>query len=77
MTSPANGAPQPLPPVVLFPQDFAVILNLLPRAQIVVGDVPKILGTLQRLEAAAKTGAAFIESRPSAPEVTDDEPAKG
>lgn len=59
------------PPAKLFPADFEILMTLLPRAQITVGDVAKILGTLQRLEHAARTKAVFIEDRPSG------EPEKG
>jgi hypothetical protein len=49
---------EPLPR--LFPQDFDILLKLVSRAQVAVGDVPAILPTLQRLEAAKKDGRQFV-----------------
>ena len=59
-----NSGPTAPPPGILFPQDFDILLKLLPRAQIVVGDVPQILGTLQRLEFAAKSRRLYREVQP-------------
>lgn len=59
-----EGASAP-PPAILFAADLALVLQLLPRAQIVVGDIPRIYGALQRLEAAVKTGNTFTEARQS------------
>lgn len=52
-----------LPPAKLYPHDFDLIATLLPRAQITVADVPNILGTLQRLQAALATKTTFTEDR--------------
>jgi hypothetical protein len=49
-------------PVRLLAADLELVLKLLPRAQIVVGDIPQILGSLQRLEAAARTKSDFVEA---------------
>jgi hypothetical protein len=46
----------------LLAADLELVLKLLPRAQIVVGDIPQILGSLQRLEAAARTNHDFVEA---------------
>lgn len=53
------------PTAYLLPADFEIIMKLLPRAQIVVGDVPQIYGTLQRIEAAFKTRSRFIQEVPN------------
>lgn len=67
-TSPAAEGPR----AILLPQDLDIILKLLPRAQIVVGDIPRLYPTLQRIEAAVRTGKAFLEDRPPASEVAGD-----
>jgi hypothetical protein len=54
-------APAERESVRLLPIDLEVVLKLLPRAQIVVGDIPQILGSLQRLEAAARSKSTFVE----------------
>lgn len=48
-----NAAP------VLFPVDFEVIMKLLPRAQITVGDIPNIYPSLGRIEQAARSREVF------------------
>lgn len=63
MDSEKEGASAP-PPSVLFPSDLALFLKLLPRAQIVVGDIPHIYPAMTRLEKAVQTQAVFIEERP-------------
>lgn len=52
------------PILSLFPIDFEIVMKLLPRAQIVVGDIPNIYPTLQRLEQAARSGKAFRSEAP-------------
>lgn len=58
------SGPELPPPAVLFPVDLELIVKLLPRAQIVVGDIPRLYPTLQRIERAAQSGHTFIEDRP-------------
>jgi hypothetical protein len=48
-------------PVLLTANDLSIFLKLLPRAQIVVGDIPQIEGALRRLVEAVATGKAFLE----------------
>lgn len=63
MADPTAGPELP-PAIELYPIDLEVVMKLLPRAQIVVGDVPQLLPSLQRLEAAARSGSRFVEYRP-------------
>lgn len=48
------------PRPTLLASDLDLVLKLIPRAQIVVGDIPAIYPTLQRLEQAAKSGLTFV-----------------
>jgi hypothetical protein len=45
---------------MLTPNDLKVVLQLVARAAIPVGEVPAIWPTIQRLEAAAKTGLVYL-----------------
>lgn len=54
----ANEETMPVPPA-LTAEDLQIILKLVARANIAVGDLPAILGTLQRLELAAKMNSAL------------------
>lgn len=59
------------PALVIQPRDLEVVLKLLPRAQIVVGDIPSIYPSLQRLELAARSGHSFLEVRPTTADESD------
>ncbi len=64
------GSAEAGPPVLIFPQDLQLLLKVLPRVQIVVGDIPQLVPMLQRIERAANTGKAYapVEPKP-APEL--------
>jgi hypothetical protein len=57
------SGPEAPPALAILPRDLEVIMKLLPRAQIVVGDIPQIYASLQRLEAAARSGHVFLEAQ--------------
>ena len=48
----------------LYPADLQIAFQLAAKAQVLVADVPKILGALQRLEQAVNSGKTFVELVP-------------
>lgn len=44
---------------MLTPEDLSVLLRLVVRADLKVGDVPQVWPSIQRLEAAVKSGVPY------------------
>lgn len=70
MTNAAMGAAPPL----LFSQDLTLILKLAARASVVVGDIPVVFASMQRLEVAANLNQTYapVEAPPVEPESDAD-----
>ena len=53
---------------MLLPNDLAIIVQLVARASIPVGEIGSVIPTLQRLDAAQKAGKVLVALDPETPD---------